>query len=287
MVEPSEATFNSLIKAYSKRKDLRYKIFDLAETMEVQGFKPDTYTINSLVNACADDGDVSKMKKVLKKMKELGIKPNEHTYNSVLGCYSTAQQLKGNKNLTKEQNQNISDALAVYEKMKESGLKISEYTINALLGVHTNALRITRSLELVKNKFTEHQLQPDSISYGLLVRMYCRVRKSNQAMELFDEMKQKGIVPSYQAYKHMVFRLVDDGYMEKARDYLKMMFEEGGFKLSPSDIIKYRSKVAGAARLIKERKHEENLDDYIKSFIDLPEYDLSGSGQNKTIQSIP
>ncbi|KAF0973601.1 hypothetical protein FDP41_008305 [Naegleria fowleri] len=274
MAEPSEATFNSLIKAFSKRKDLRHKAFEIADRMELQGFKPDIYTINSLINACADDGDVSRMKKVLKKMKDCGIKPTEHTYNSVLSCYSTAQQVKGNNNLTKEQNQNIVDALAVFEKMKESNLPITNYTLNALFGVFTNAARINRAEEFFAKTFQENQLVPDSISYALLVRMYCRTKRTEKAMALFDEMKEKGIIPTYQAFKHMVFKLVDEGYVEKARDYLRQMFEVGGFKLSPSDIIKYKSRLAGAARLIKERKQEENIDEYIKTFVDLVDYDL-------------
>ncbi|EFC50661.1 predicted protein [Naegleria gruberi] len=275
MIEPTEVTFNTLIKAYSKRKELRHRVFELAEQMELYGYKPDIYTINSLINACADDGSVARMKKVLLKMKEIGIKPTEHTYNSVLSCFSIAQQQKGNKNLTKEQNQNISDALAVYEKMKETNLPISEYTLNSLLGVFTNALRVEKALELCKNKYTEHNLQPTGIAYTLLVRMYCRLKRTESALLLFDEMKQNGVQPTYQAYKHMIFRLVDEGYVEKAREFLKKMFEETGFKLSPSDIIVYKSKVAGAARLIKERKHEENVDEYIKSFIDLVDYDLT------------
>ncbi|KAG2374657.1 hypothetical protein C9374_010676 [Naegleria lovaniensis] len=285
MAEPSEATFNSIIKAFSKRKDLRHKAFEMADRMEVQGYKPDIYTINSLINACADDGDVSKMKKVLKKMKDCGIKPTEHTYVSVLSCYSVAQQVKGNSNLTKEQNQNIVDALAVFEKMKESNLPVNNYSMNALLGVFTNALRITRAEEFFAKTYQEHQLVPDSISYALLVRMYCRAKRTEKAMALFDEMKEKGIIPTYQAYKHMVFKLVDEGYVEKARDYLRQMFEVGGFKLSPSDIIKYKSRVAGAARLIKERKQEENVDEYIKTFVDLVDYDLDK--KDKMVKATP
>ncbi|KAL9642429.1 hypothetical protein ABK040_014272 [Willaertia magna] len=267
-LEPLEQTYTSLIAAYAARSDLRHKAFDIAEIMEVQGYRIDLPVFSCLIKACAKDGNVQRMKGVLEKMQQMGVTPDEIVYNGVLHCYSVAQQLR-TEDVTRQQNQNIMDSLAIYNRMKESGLKITHHTLNSLLAVFANALRLRVTMEILDEKFKENSLEPDDISYGILVRMYCRSRRTEKALELFDLMKEKGIKPTYQAYKHLIFRLVDEGNIELGRDYLRRMYEEGGFKLSPADIVKYKSHVMGAGRILKEREKEKDIEQFISSFVGL------------------
>ena len=76
-------SYNSVINACAQGGQLEAAVQWL-QAMKEQGIIPDDNSYNSVINACAQGGQVEQATEWLQAMKAQGIKPNIVTYNSVI-----------------------------------------------------------------------------------------------------------------------------------------------------------------------------------------------------------
>ena len=84
-------TYNTMISAYAN-SDRRTDAFRLLSELMDAGFKPDKFTITSLLKAVVDDGDIDTAINLLSDMKKAGIKTDVVGYNTVIGALCEKSQ---------------------------------------------------------------------------------------------------------------------------------------------------------------------------------------------------
>jgi len=247
---PDSTTFNTLIKACSKRLSHRKQSFEFADQMEKQGFRPNIYTLNSLILACAKDGNVERGYKVLEKMRFYDIKPNEYTYNVMFFGFAQNQKIDPTR-----QSQNIVNAQSLLDQMHQSELQVSTATINSFLQVFTNAA--DKHMEAIHNfrtKYVKFGVPHDSHSYGNLIYMFAKLGRVDRCIEYLEEMIQLDMKPLYDSYKHIAFAFVRQGEHDKAHDMLRRMHSESNYLMAPVDIRFFQKCLLKTTNKYKELK---------------------------------
>jgi pentatricopeptide repeat protein len=255
----TEVTFNTLIKALAKsyRDDAtKLRVFEIADKMEKYGYQADIYTVNTVLSACAKVGNVERMMKVINMIKHKELKKGEKRVQLDSISYNIMLHGLANNNARnqKAQNQNIITAMALYEQMKSSPatIQITQTTLNSLFSVLTNALRVNRALEFLTTEFDKAGMKPDAITYTQAIEMLAKTKKMDLAEKMMEETIQRGLKPTYNAYKHMIFGHISFGDHASSSKWLAQMFERDGYMMRPSDIKKYKSAVAGSRSKIRQ-----------------------------------
>lgn len=309
---PTQVTFNSLINACAKSHYYAHKAVEFYNEMqELYDYLPDMYTYNTVLHACAKQGDVIQAEEILRHMRKHQAPMNEITYNTLLNTYARAQvksivdkaprnkpaardpepiyqrQLEydddgreidltrpgrevtsmanlnydaafdeedddeeeefeqefdtdqapeGSDELTEEelaqiaamrdadnslvnvhndddeygeengdfelramdlrdfgkfQTRNIAKAEKLFDEMvNEKGLPVSAVTLNSMLNVYANALRLRSAENFLNEEFPKHDVQPDKYTYRLLMQMQVRAKRTVQAEQVLDRVKQ-------------------------------------------------------------------------------------------------
>lgn len=89
---PTHVTFNSLMNACAKSHYYAHKAIEFYHEMqELYDYVPDLYTYNTVLHACAKQGDFLQAEQILRHMRQHQVPLDEVTYNTVLNVYARAQ----------------------------------------------------------------------------------------------------------------------------------------------------------------------------------------------------
>ncbi|KAJ3071633.1 hypothetical protein HDU98_005028 [Podochytrium sp. JEL0797] len=132
----------------------------------------------------------------------------ELTYNQVLYCLAKTSPL--------------STLLPFYTaNTSKHGFKLSKETCTVLISTYafSHATEGTRFLE----DYESHNLTADVFIYTALISSHIRGNRLDQAIELFQRMKAKGIAPNVNTFNSVVQGLCTSGKIDNAVDFLKVM----------------------------------------------------------------
>ncbi|TYZ57754.1 hypothetical protein PybrP1_003666 [[Pythium] brassicae (nom. inval.)] len=89
---PTQVTFNSLINACAKSHYYAHKAVEFYHEMqELYDYVPDLYTYNTVLHACAKQGDFLQAEQIMRHMRQHEVPLDEVTYNTLLNVYARAQ----------------------------------------------------------------------------------------------------------------------------------------------------------------------------------------------------
>ncbi|XP_012064863.1 pentatricopeptide repeat-containing protein At2g27800, mitochondrial [Jatropha curcas] len=157
----------------------------------------------------------------------------------------------------------------LFKQMVNDGIEPDIYSLNSMIKGYVLSLHVNDALRIFHQMGVVYQCLPNSFSYDYLIHGLCAQGRTNNALELCDEMKRKGFVPSSKSYNSLVNALALIGEVEEAVNYLWEMIE----KQKLPDFITYRTvldemcrqgKLGEARNLLKEWEE--------KHFVDGPTY---------------
>ncbi|KAG0475012.1 hypothetical protein HPP92_014698 [Vanilla planifolia] len=123
-------------------------------------------------------------------------------------------------------------------------------SFNALLCAAIRA----RRYDQIPNIFTEfsekHDISPDKVSFGILVKALCLSRKSSKAIEILKEMREKDVEVTTVTYTTIIDSLYKEGKPEKAEKLWNEMLVNG----CAPDLASYNVKIMH--RALKGRSSE-------------------------------
>lgn len=89
---PTQVTFNSLINACAKSHYYAHKAVEFYHEMqELYDYIPDLYTYNTVLHACAKQGDFLQAEQIMRHMHKHQVPMDEITYNTLFNVYARAQ----------------------------------------------------------------------------------------------------------------------------------------------------------------------------------------------------
>ncbi|KAN0023362.1 hypothetical protein ACTFIU_011532 [Dictyostelium citrinum] len=216
---PTEITFNSLINACAKRSDDYYylKSFELLQDMAVHNFKPDIITYTSLMNGAAKRGEVQVFEKIYRELlynrDDFKQQPDSRVFTIALYGYAVNQiAVKRNFTNKSDLSVNIEKAEAVLQEMQSRGISITKYPLDEYLKVLAHSGRFNRTKETFEQLYQKNNIQPDKISYGIMIKMYVDHKRFEKALELLHQMKNNGVEADYYIYLTLLHGSAKVGY---------------------------------------------------------------------------
>ncbi|KAG2717726.1 hypothetical protein I3760_03G189600 [Carya illinoinensis] len=238
----SEMDFLMLITAYGKQGDFNRaeKIFSL---MSKKGYAPSVITHTALMEAYGRGGRYNNAEAIFRRMQSSGPEPSALTYQIILKIFVEGHKFKEAEEifetlLSEEKSPLKPDqkifhmmiymykkagsyekARKVFALMTERGVPQSTVTYNSLMSFETNYKEVSK----IYDQMQRAGLQPDVVSYALLINAYGKARREDEALAVFEEMLDAGVRPTHKAYNIMLDAFAISGMVEQARILFKSM----------------------------------------------------------------
>ncbi|GAV63145.1 LOW QUALITY PROTEIN: PPR_1 domain-containing protein/PPR_2 domain-containing protein, partial [Cephalotus follicularis] len=166
-LEPTSVTFNTLMDGLLMRL-VALKMMRLCDKMAKTGFKPDVFTCNTIVNLLCYMGNTKIAVNFLEKTDQGGVEPDLITYNAIPSFARTS-----------------SDAFNLLSEMKNKGI----------LPDHVNCICSTQCAYNLGQWKEATRVMNGLVTYNSMIAKLCEDKLITDALNLFSEMKNKGILP--------------------------------------------------------------------------------------------
>lgn len=264
-VKPDVVSYNCLVDVYCKNREMD-KAFKVIGKMRDEDIPADVITYTSIIGGLGLIGQPDKARNILKEMKEYGCYPDVAAYNAAIRNFCIAKRLR--------------EAFDLMDEMVNKGLSPNATTYNLFFRIFFWSNDLHSSWNLYRRMMDTGCL-PNTQSCLFLMRLFKKHEKVEMALELWNDMIQRGF-GSYILVSEELFDLLCDlgKLVEAERCFLQMV--DKGHK--PSNVSFKRIKVL----MELANKHEalQNLSEKMDGFLDpqkrLPEMmsysaDLSNS----------
>lgn len=223
-VEPDIVSYNCLVDVYCKGRQIENAV-KVMNKMREEGIDLDVITYTSLIGGLGLVGQPDKAAEVLKEMKEYGCYPDAPAYNAVIRNFCIAKRL--------------GDAYKFMDEMVEKGLSPTATTYNVFFRSFywANDLRSSWSLYM---RMRETGCLPNTQSCMFLIRLMRRLEKVDMALELWNDMVDKGFGSYILVSDILLDLLCDLGKLEEAERCFLQMVDKGQ---KPSNVSFKRIKV--------------------------------------------
>lgn len=213
--------WNSLISGYVQN-GLCKKALDSFRRMQFEGFKPDEYTVVSLLSACAREGLLDAGKEIHQMIIQKKLHFNQYVLNGLVDMYAKCGDLN-NANL-------------IFEKMSFK----SKATWNALILGFAMHGQCWKAIEYA-SKMESSGEKPDSITSLAVLSACVHGGFVEEGLETFSKMEKYGLTPGTQHYGCLVDLLGRAGRLEEAYSLVK------GMPIEPNE--KVLGALLGACRI--------------------------------------
>ncbi|XWS24612.1 hypothetical protein CRYUN_Cryun28dG0118000 [Craigia yunnanensis] len=149
------------------------------------------------------------MIEILHDMVQEGIKPGLETLSIIMDSFIRARR--------------VHKALETFENLEELGLKCDTESLNVLLQClcRCRFSEIERILKaLIADGFT-----PDCSTFSYLIEGLGRAGRIDDAVEIFDHMKEKGCIPDTRVYNAMISNFIFIGNFDECMKYYKGLLD--------------------------------------------------------------
>lgn len=238
----SEMDFLMLITAYGKVGDFG-KAERILTFMNKKGYPPSVISHTALMEAYGKGGQYNKAEAIFRKMQSLGPEPSALTYQIILKIFVEGNKFREAEDLfatllNKEASPlkpdqkmfhmmiymhkkagNYAKARQVFALMAEHGIQQSTVTYNSLMSFETNYKDVAETYDQMQRA----GLQPDVVSYALLISAYGKARREEEALAVFEEMLDAGVRPTQKAYNILLDAFAISGMIEQAQVVFKSM----------------------------------------------------------------
>ncbi|XAR57813.1 hypothetical protein NMG60_11026082 [Bertholletia excelsa] len=223
-VKPDLVSYNCLIDVYCKSMEIKTAL-ELLEKMREQDISPDVISYTSIIGGFGLVGQPDKARDVLKEMKEYGCYPDVAAYNATIRNFCIAKRL--------------GDAYSLLDEMVRRGLNPNATTYNVFFRSLYWSSDLKSSWSLYQ-RMKQTGCLPNTQSCMFLIRLFKRQEKVDMALELWNDMVNKGF-GSYILVSDVLFDLLcDTGKLMEAEKCFLQMVEKGQ---KPSNVSFRRIKV--------------------------------------------
>nr|XP_025703537.1 pentatricopeptide repeat-containing protein At2g26790, mitochondrial-like [Arachis hypogaea] len=189
---------------------------------------PNILTCNFLINRLVENGKVDMVLAIYSQLKRLGLCPNHYTYAIVIKAFCKKCELE--------------KAVYVFKEMEEAGVRPDSYCYTAYIeGLCNNmsemklvGAEIMFSNMIKKGMVCQHVYS--ALTYG-----YCKSHKLSKALDLYEDMRSRGMFLDEVAYNIVFSALCKLGEVDDALD----MVEDMKAKRMVLDIKHYTTLING------------------------------------------
>eukprot|EP01018_Ginkgo_biloba_P037287 Gb_00455 [translate_table: standard] len=235
----NSTTYNKMIDILGKTKQFQ-TIWQLVEEMGNRGLIT-LKTLEISIKAFAGAGQMKKAVRIFDLVTSCNTNVNVDDFNFILDALSRARLSSEGYIIFKKLKptfpsnpktysivllglcrvNNVTQAMKVWNEMVEQGFKPHVIDCNAMLEALFKGKKHQEAFKLF------HFMLPNAnaLSYTIVIDALCRENKIEQALKLFDEMKDKRWAPDVAVYKCMIIGLGNAKRLDEAYQMLEGMKE--------------------------------------------------------------
>ncbi|TKY55148.1 Pentatricopeptide repeat-containing protein [Spatholobus suberectus] len=193
-IVPSCRAYTGVIEAYGQAA-LYEEALVAFNTMNEVGSNPTVETYNSFVHAFARGGLYKEVEVILYRMNESGLKRDVHSFNGVIEAFRQGGQYE--------------EAVKAYVEMEKANCEPNELTLEAVLSVYCSAGLVDESEEQFQ-EIKASGILPSVMCYCMMLALYAKNDRSNDAYNLIDEMITMRVSDIHQVIGQMIKGDFDD-----------------------------------------------------------------------------
>lgn len=210
--EPDVVTYGILISAYCKARKYDRAI-ELFHEMEEKNCKPSPHVFCTLINGLGSEKRLSEALRFFELSKSCGFAPEAPTYNSLVGAYCSSMK--------------IDDAFRVIDEMRKNSVGPNSRTYDIILHHLIKARRTKDAYSVFQKMSSEPSCEPTVSTYEIIVRMFCNEEQVDMAMQVWAQMKAKGILPGMHMFSDLINGLCLENRLDDACKYFQEMLDAG------------------------------------------------------------
>ncbi|KAF5187422.1 Pentatricopeptide repeat-containing protein [Thalictrum thalictroides] len=206
---------------------------EMLKMMKEKGVPPNARTYNILINGYGRDGQFARCFRILEEMEQLGIKPNEISYENCL--YKNNKLPEAEIFLRDIGDRGIPPNAQIYNMLFVKRPRCLEMLMRNLSPnrvIYNTFIRCHAKYGDAQKAFTLHQEMVEKgihnrMSYNSLIMGHCREGNVLQAIQHFFGMEARGIVPISVTYSILIEGHCRSNDFCGAYDWCKEMLAKG------------------------------------------------------------
>ncbi|XP_031268329.1 pentatricopeptide repeat-containing protein At3g09650, chloroplastic [Pistacia vera] len=205
-------------------------------------YAPNSRIYTTLMKGYMNEGRVSDTVRMLEAMRQQddsASHPDHVTYTTVVSALVKAGSMDR--------------ARQVLAEMTRISVPANRITYNILLKGYCRQLQIDKAKELLREMSDDSGIEPDVVSYNILIDGCILIDDSAGALVLFNEMRAKGIAPTKVSYTTLMKAFALSGQPKLARKVFDEMVKDPRVKV---DLVAWNMLIEGHCRMgfIEEAK---------------------------------
>lgn len=172
------------------RKGYSNAALQVFQWMQLQGWcRLDPHLYTTVIDALGSAGCLDLAERIFTDMEE-SVQKDTVLYNSLLHARSKAGQVEA--------------TIELFNSMKENNCRPDLYTYNTIMNMHVKADTGLPKVLLIFKEMCLQGIQPDVVSYDILLAACASKEHVKEAQRIFDAMKKRRVKPTVVSYTSLI-----------------------------------------------------------------------------------
>ncbi|XP_021734641.1 pentatricopeptide repeat-containing protein At3g23020-like [Chenopodium quinoa] len=237
----------ALISSFAKLGQLELAK-SLYKEMINYNVQPDVVLYGVLINASAESGNVTEAMDYVDALKEADLSLNDVICNSLIKLYTKVGYLE--------------EALDTYKLLRSFEKGADVYSSNCIIDLYSKRSMVREAEEIFDDM--QERGEVNEFSYAMMLCMYKRVGRLDEAMEIAEKMQELGLLTELLSYNNVLALFAVVGRLKEAVSIFKEMIS---LEIEPDDatykslgfvLVKSGVPKQAVAKLEVERKKDTN-----------------------------
>jgi pentatricopeptide repeat protein len=230
------------VKGFSHNKNFS-RMWQVYDEMVAQKLQFSIVTFNTLIDACARSGELTRIPSLLKDMKEQGLQMGIVTYSAIIKGYCAKNMLDEAFELSEDMarttglvpdeimfntlldgcaRQGLYDrGMKVFEKMEHAGVRPSNYTLSVLVKLANRAKKVDKAFAFCEELSSKYSFRLNVHVYANLIQACVKHHDLERAVGVLERMLQERVRPDARCYSLLLRACVEGGQPKEAAGILR------------------------------------------------------------------
>ncbi|KAL3632549.1 hypothetical protein CASFOL_025533 [Castilleja foliolosa] len=204
-------SWNTMITGFihNDKLDIAKKLFNEMPTKNVVSW-------TAIISGCVQNGNSEEGLRTFYLMTrdKKSVKPNEHTFVSVLGACSN---LAG-----------LSEGTQVHQVISKTVYQESKIVVSALINMYSKCGELKMARQVFDYGLRGHR---DLVSWNSMINAYAHHGCGKEAITIFEEMRDSGFGPNYATYVGLLSACSHSGLVEEGLNYFDALLRDESVEL--------------------------------------------------------
>jgi len=207
-VEVDSVVYNTVLAACVSAEQLD-QARKLLDQMVAAGGVTDVITYNTLAKGYAKAGRMDTCFELYELMRSRGLSPSQVTYGILLDGFINDNE--------------VEKAVEIFNTMRAEGCQMNTVLYTTLIKGFARAGQVDQAVQIYEEMRKERSMQPDVITFSILIKANCDVGRLEEALKMLLAMKEAGLKPDEVVFNNLLGGCINDCKLELAKDLYKEM----------------------------------------------------------------